>query len=632
MRIPAAAYKPKPTIVTPTTFPMATGGWMANTNLAAPPESPPGAVILENIMPTATGGMVRRGSNLYATAEDETIPIDSVFSYVTGAVKKLFMANAHKIYDVTVVAQAENINLVDDLGNAIVDDLGNQLGQNSLTGLDVVTGLTAGDWIDVQFQTTGGIFLVIVNGDDEMRIYDGTAWYPIGLKPIVQVNFDTQTTNFTIGATIVGGTSGATGTLIRQTDAGATGTLWIQLTSGTYVDNETITGGGGSALVNGAQTTFYAALTGIDSRNLSYVWSYKQRLWFIEKGTMNVWYLPVDQITGALTKLPMGGVFDLGGTLMFGQSWSLGYGSSGGLSDQNVFITDEGQAAIFQGSNPADPTDWKLVGVYRLGKPQGPNAWIRAGGDLIIATSVGFVPLSEAVQRDIAALSPSAVSYPIETAWNDAVEKRSGAFWNCITWPERQMVCVALPTVNSTTPPSMYITNARTGAWANFTGWSATCMEVFQGRLFFGSQAGKLVEAYVTGADQGTPYTATYVPLFTDLGSPMSLKIPHNARLRCRGPYNVDVQISVQSDYILNIPTVPSASQVLAGSQWGVGLWGQAIWGAGTTLKIQQTWQSVGGTGYALTPCAQITSGAIIPLDTELIDLQMTFDVGDIFS
>ncbi len=633
MRVPAAQTQARPRIAAPATFPAAIGGWMANTNLATPPSQPQGAVVLENIFPTATGGQVRRGSVLYATAEDETIPIDSLLSYVTGAVKKLFMANAHKIYDVTVVAQAENINLVDDLGNAIVDDLGNQLGQNSTEGLAVVTGLTAGDWIDVQFATTGGTFLIIVNGDDSMYLFDGTAWYPISDKPIVQINFDTQTTNFTVGATIVGGTSGASGTLIRQTDAGTTGTLWIKLNSGgPYVDNETITGGGGSALVNGAQTTFYGAFTGIATNNLSYVWSYKNRLWFIEKGTMNVWYLPVDQITGAATLLPMGAQFNLGGVLQFGQAWSLGFGASGGLSEQNTFFTDQGEVAVFQGDNPAAAATWSLVGRYRIGKPQGPNSFVRAGGDLLNVTSTGFIALSTAIQTDLAAQSANSVSFPIETAWNDAIEQRSTAYWSAVSWPERQMVVIALPTINASTPPVMYIVNSRTGAWANFTGWSGTCMEIFQGRMFYGSQNGKLIEAYVSGADQGAPYTATYIPLFTDLGSPMSIKVPANARLRCRGPYDVDVQMSMQFDYILDIPAVPSASQVPAGSQWGVGLWGQAVWGQGTTLKIQQTWQSVGGLGYAMAPCMQITSGATIPLDTEIIDLQITFDTGDILT
>lgn len=635
MRQPAAKVKPR--ISQMTSFPAATAGWIASQNLAKPDNiTGQGAIILENIFPTATGGIVRRGSQRYATLEDETIDTDALFSYVTGGVKKFFASNQTKIYDITVITQAENINLVDEDGNPIVDEFGNQLGQNSTEGLDVVTGLTNGHWIDAQFATTGGTFLIIVNGADDMHIYDGTAWYPISTFPIITLNYDTQTLDFTDGATLTGGTSGATGVLIRQVDAtGTSGTLYLQHLSGTFQNNELITGGGGSAMVDGVATTLYGAITGIDTDRLNYVWSYKSRLWFLEEGTMNVWYLPVDQITGALTLLPMAGIFNLGGTLQFGASWSLDSGASGGLSEQNTFFTDEGEVAVFQGDNPASPTSWQKVGVYRIGKPRGPNSWIRAGGDLIISTDIGAIALTQAVQRDYAALAPASVSFPIETEWNNAIQLRSSEFWNAITWPERQMVVVALPTVNQQ-PPAMYITNARTGAWANFTNWSGTCLEVFNGRLFFGSQNGKIIEAYVTGMDDGgAPFTATYVPLFEELASPGSVKVPEVCRMKSRGPFDVIAKLTCMVDFIIERPAVPSSSPVTTGGTWGPGggTWGPggSVWGTGQAqLKFQHQWDSVGGLAYSsIAPMVQITSGATVPLDTEIIALDITWDVSD---
>lgn len=67
--------------------------------------------------------------------------------------------------------------------------------------------------------------------------------------------FDGQTGNFTVGETITGGTSGATGVLIEQTDAGADGTLILNEIDGIFVNNEAITdSGAGAAVANGAQT------------------------------------------------------------------------------------------------------------------------------------------------------------------------------------------------------------------------------------------------------------------------------------------------------------------------------------------------------------------------------------------
>jgi hypothetical protein len=239
-------------------------------------------------------------------------------------------------------------------------------------------------------------------------------------------------------------------------------------------------------------------------------------------------------------------VFTRGGALLFGASWSLD--SGGGLSEQCVFVSTEGEVAVYQGANPGDAANWSKVGVYRIGKPRGPKAFIRAGGDLVIATDIGFVPLSVAVQRDIAALSPSAISYSIEEAWNDAVRDRSSSSWHCEVWPTKQMVLVVLPTPAST-QARMFVANARTGAWALFTGWNGSCVALFGDRMFFGSTGGRIIECEVTGTDQGSPYTATVVPLFDPLKSPASLKMGLLAQSVLRAPIDINVSLSLQADY-----------------------------------------------------------------------------------
>lgn len=55
------------------------------------------------------------------------------------------------------------------------------------------------------------------------------------------VDYDGQSTNFTVGHKITGGTSGAFGTLVEQTDAGATGTLILKDVHGSFVNNDALT-------------------------------------------------------------------------------------------------------------------------------------------------------------------------------------------------------------------------------------------------------------------------------------------------------------------------------------------------------------------------------------------------------
>lgn len=79
--------------------------------------------------------------------------------------------------------------------------------------------------------------------------------------PKIYLKYDGQTQNFTVGATLTGGTSGATATISEDTDSGTTGTLKLSALNGTFQNNETITDDetpAGSATTNG---TNYLAIS-----------------------------------------------------------------------------------------------------------------------------------------------------------------------------------------------------------------------------------------------------------------------------------------------------------------------------------------------------------------------------------
>lgn len=636
MRKPAAPTKPR--LAKTASFPAPTGGWVKNQNLATPGARRPdgsavnGAAMLENFFPLATSIRMRGGSAVFVVVDDITLPIASLFSYINGNNQKMFAANANAIFDVTIAPP--QVYFTDGLGNEFVTDTGDKLIPSVTRAPVVVSNLTSGEWNSVQFATPGGTFLDLVNGADTKLIYDGTNFYPISGTDLYAFNYVSKTQPFTVGKTLTGATSAATGTIVKVIDNGTTGTLWINNVSGTFQtaeiihDNNTPTQG--SATSSGTPTLLFGAMTGVDPKTLSYNFVYKQRLFYIEQNSLNAWYLPAASISGAAVQLPLGGVFTRGGSLLFGASWSLE--TLGGLSAQCIFVTTEGEVAVYQGSDPSVSTSWNLVGVYRIGKPLGPKAWIHAGGDLVIATDIGFVPLSQAVQRDFSALSPSAISYAIETAWNDTVAARPGANWHCAVWPSKQMVLIVVPTTTGTSP-LMFAANARTGAWSSFTGWDGTCEIVFQDRLFFGSSAGNVIEAEVGGSDQGLPYTCTCVPLFDPLKSSASLKTGMSARATILSTLNVSAQLSFQHDYSINLPPPPPDTVVPAGSIWGAAIWGKDTWGGAPAAKkpIQQ-WRSVNGSGYMVSPAVQISSGSIVQPDAELANIDLTYDLADILT
>lgn len=612
-------------------FPAPTKGWIRSDNLDSP-ETPNGAYVLDNWFPTATSIITRRGSDIYATLGDASLPVTAIFDYNNGNNKRLFASTATTVYDITIVSSPINYHLSTGTDEIVTDD-GDNIGQLSTGGLEVIEGLSGGDWVTTQFATTGGTYLIAVNGQDPMQLFDGDEWFPIDEDDVYMLTYDALTADFEPSQTITGGTSGATAFVLHvEPSSGTTGFLYITDVVGTFEDNELITSDTGSATADGVPSPYYTGITGVDTRKLCYVWSYKNRLYFIEKESFNVWYLKnADAISGEAEVFPMGGEFSEGGRLLMGSGWSLDSSGEGGLSEQCVFITDEGQVSVYQGLSPEPDQGWSKVGTYKIGKPMGQLAWMRAGGDIIIATDIGYIPLSQAVNRDIAALSPSAVSYPIETAWNDLVRERRALPWHCAIWPEQQMAVIATPTDDEQEPMCL-VANARTGAWARFTGWDMTCLCVFDGRMFFGSKNGRVVEAYVTGLDEGQPFTASVVPQFIDMGTSGARKVATFGMAAVRGPTDVNMQISAFSDYNVRLPAAPSSAPVPVNSVWGGAVWGASQWGGSSEKTTEIFKKSVSATGYSLAPGGQVTSGSIVPLDAELVRLELLYVGGELIS
>jgi hypothetical protein len=381
-------------------------------------------------------------------------------------------------------------------------------------------------------------------------------------------------------------------------------------------------------IFDGTSWSTLPAITG-PTAALSHVWTFKQRQFFVELNTMNAWYLPVDALGGVATLLPLGGVFKLGGSLLFGATWS--YGAGSGLNESCVFVTTEGEVAIYEGTDPSTAATWGLKGVYRIGRPLGRRAILKGGGDLAIATDIGLIPLSQAIAIDVAAIGGQAVSAPIEAEWLIEVsQRRSQYFWSVEMWPTQQMAVVAMPTYG-TLPAICFVVNVRTGAWARYTGWDTHCVGLYVDRLFFGSIDGKIYEAEVGGSDDGAIYTASYVGLFDEFGSPGASKTACMARATFLTTSVTAAQLSVSVDYIVSLPAAPSVGPVPASpNNWDQGLWNQAIWGDVITKTREATWQSVNGAGSALAPAIQISIGGTFEPQIDLVEFDFTYEVGTV--
>lgn len=125
--------------------PPSVGGLNARDELANMDERD--ALILENFFPEPSYLVLRRGYAAHATGMTGTI--ETLAEWAGPSSRKLKAAVGTDIYDVTSAGAV---------------------------GAAELTGLTNARWQWVNFKTSGGSFLVIANGADSVRNYDGTSW------------------------------------------------------------------------------------------------------------------------------------------------------------------------------------------------------------------------------------------------------------------------------------------------------------------------------------------------------------------------------------------------------------------------------------------------------------------------
>lgn len=398
----------------------------------------------------------------------------------------------------------------------------------------------------------------------------------------------------------------AAGTAIYDvTTAGAVGAaVQTGLTNARWQDaNITTPGGSFLYLVNGADsprlwngTTWTAvtgvstpAITGVTTSLLAHVTLFKNRLFFVERDSMRVWYLPVNSIGGAAASLDLGSIFRRGGSITACFSWTIDAGD--GADDHFVIISSTGEVAVYRGTDPSSAAAWALVGVYLLGKPIGRRCGVKMGGDLAMLTSEGVFPLgrsllSSAIDRRMALTDKIQNSVSLETT------SFGGNFgWQLNLYPDANMLVLNVP--GSTR--FQYAQNTITGAWSKFLGWDASVwLTTADGRLMYGD--GNSVKlAWVGDIDGTTPIQAELAQAFSYFGSKARNKYFTMMRPYIQSTGNPSILYGLNLDYNLSpslgsLPFTPPTGMV-----WGSMVWGTMVWGG--SLNNLTGWATVGGVG-----------------------------------
>jgi hypothetical protein len=330
------------------------------------------------------------------------------------------------------------------------------------------------------------------------------------------------------------------------------------------------------------------------------VW--KNRVWFTAQDDPNVYYLDdVDAIDGNATAFPMGSLLRHGGYVSALFNWTLDAGV--GIDDYLVMVGTEGDVGVWQGTDPTSATTFGLKGVWYIGPvPKIGVYWTPTGGDVMVVSEQGVVPMSRLINGQFSELQPGPAA-KVQEALSPLIRTlRDEGAWDVFTLPSEDALVIKLP-ADQYNVYRQFVMNITTGAWCTFTGLPMYCTTMLSGQLYFGREDGTTclgLYGNTDGADingEGGDYiTADVFTAFQTFGTPANLKRFSLARpifLASTAP-SVKLRISTQYDYtnVAGSPAFNSSQD----AKWDDATWNNSNWiGESETY---QAWVGVTGMGY----------------------------------
>ena len=411
----------------------------------------------------------------------------------------------------------------------------------------------------------------------------------------------------------------ASGSIYDVTTTGAVGSAVVSGLNGSQYQHVQMGTAGGQFLLafNGEdEPQIYdgsawagTSITGPTENNLVWCNIHQNRLWFGEKNSLKAWYLPAKAIAGTAAEFDLSSLSSLGGYIMAMGTWTRDSGS--GTDDVAVFLTSEGEAIIYNGTDPVSASTWALVGVFRIGQPIGRRCMAKAGADLVLITQDGFVTVASILMTDRSQADQVALSSNINQAVNTAQRSFSTLFgWDVMVYPRAVMMIFNIP--QSATTFHQYVFNTITGAACRFTGVNARSWGLKGDLPFFGGTDGKVYQFDEGASDDGDNIEADAVQAFSYFGSKQLDKWFKSVEIVFQSNAAPNAAIEMNTDFsVVPSTTTPSQSGEASGAKWDTAIWDEDLW-AGSD-QVYQEWRGVRGYGRSGSVRVRITTNSSRP-------------------
>lgn len=336
-----------------------------------------------------------------------------------------------------------------------------------------------------------------------------------------------------------------------------------------------------------------ADFTGVDTSTLWGVYQYQQRLFMWQQQSTGFWYAQLNSISGALAFYDLGSLCPNGGNLI--AVTTISHDGGNGVLDYIVFIMDSGDALIFYGNDPSQPTFWQMIGRYRISPPVNIRAVCNYGAEAFITTNDDHVPLQQQlVALKVGALPPRSKA---SGAVKEAVAANPNAFgWQALYHPETRSLIFNIPNPDGSFDQHICNTSIEAQPWCRYTGINAQCWSLYNNNLYFGSASGKIFQASVGSLDNLGAIKAIGQSSWNMFNAAVRKRIgaicPILSGIGIIG-YNFGIAFDY-SDVVVPVAS-PGGS---VGSPWNISPWNTSPWSPEQNVTTQ--WQVGGGSGQAV--------------------------------
>lgn len=364
------------------------------------------------------------------------------------------------------------------------------------------------------------------------------------------------------------------------------------------------TSGGGAQRIVAGDGIVANTWAGISPQSAVCPTIHQHRLWVVEDGTSNGWFLPPDQRQGTFVKYDFGPLFSKGGFLQFLITWTLDDGS--GATDHLIAVSSRGEAVVYQGTDPTDDTKWSLRGVYFIGAPvAGRRGFCKVAGDVYIVTQQGVVSMGNCLtSTKVTQAQDRFVSDKIQFLLSELIANYSDLFgWDMKYFPKYNMLIVNIP-AQSVGSNVQLACNQITGSWTEFRNMDASCWCAFGSTPMFADYSGNVMVGWAGNLDYaesdgtgGQMIVAAVQQAYSYAGAPATQKQVGMYRPVFIVGNVITIASQIQYDFTEDYIAPVDPAPITFSSLWGVGLWGTSTWGGGT--QVQRGWIQAGGMGVA---------------------------------